>query len=162
MSQNSLPETGQKAPDFQLPDADGVPVSLADFAGRWLVLYFYPKDNTSGCTAEALDFTAHEADFRALGAAVIGVSPDSCQSHRKFIDGKKLKVQLLSDPDHRVLEAYRVWQKKKMYGREYMGVVRSTFIIDPQGVIRHVWPKVKVKGHVEEVLAKLRELPEQV
>lgn len=151
-------QEGQLAPGFTLPDANGEPVSLEQFKGKWVVLYFYPKDNTSGCTMEAIDFTAALSDFDALNAVVIGISPDSPKSHQNFINKHQLKVLLLSDPEHQALEAYGVWQKKRMYGREYMGVVRSTFLIDPQGVIRHAWQKVRVKGHVEEVKSVLKEL----
>ena len=126
--------------------------------GSWVVLYFYPKDNTPGCTTEALDFTAHLEEFQALGATVLGVSPDSVKKHQNFIAKKELKVTLLSDEEKEVCQAYGVWQLKKNYGREYMGVVRSTFLIDPDGIIRATWEKVRVKGHVEEVLNKLREL----
>ncbi|RMF59285.1 MAG: thioredoxin-dependent thiol peroxidase [Calditrichaeota bacterium] len=149
---------GDQAPQFTLPDASETPVSLEDFRGKWVILYFYPKDNTSGCTLEALDFTAALPEFEKLNAVVIGVSPDSCKSHQNFMQKHQLKVLLLSDTEHQVLEAYGAWQLKRMYGREYMGVVRSTFLIDPEGVIRHMWNKVKVKGHVEEVLQKLKEL----
>ncbi len=151
-------QEGQQAPVFTLSDANSEPVSLEQYKGKWVVLYFYPKDNTSGCTMEAIDFTAALSDFDALNAVVIGISPDSPKSHQNFINKHQLKVLLLSDPEHQVLEAYGVWQKKRMYGREYMGVVRSTFLIDPQGVIRHAWRKVKVKGHVEEVKSVLKEL----
>ncbi|NOX38255.1 MAG: thioredoxin-dependent thiol peroxidase [Calditrichaeota bacterium] len=149
---------GDQAPDFCLPDASEREVCLKDFRGKWVILYFYPKDNTSGCTTEAVDFTRHLPDYHALNAVVVGISPDSCQSHRKFIDKFGLKVQLLSDPDQRVLKQYGVWQKKKMYGREYMGVVRSTFLIDPEGKVAYIWPKVKVAGHADAVLKKLQEL----
>lgn len=148
----------QKAPDFTLPDQDENQISLADFQNHWIVLYFYPKDNTSGCTLEAKDFTASLNEFNDAGAVVIGISPDSPKSHRNFISKQELNLKLLSDPEHEVLADYGVWQKKKMYGREYMGVVRSTFIIDPNGVIVAEWNKVKVKGHVEEVLTRLKEI----
>lgn len=149
---------GDDAPDFKLKNADEKEISLADFRGRWLVLYFYPKDNTSGCTLEAKDFTEQLKDFRDMDAAVTGVSPDSLKSHRNFIKKHDLKIELLSDPGHGVLEAYRAWGLKKMYGKEYYGVVRSTFIIDPEGKIAAVWPKVKVKGHVTAVKEKLAQL----
>lgn len=148
-------KTGDTAPDFTLEDAEGKPWRLSDTAGKWRVLYFYPRDNTSGCTTEALDFTSLLPDFTKAGALVIGVSADSIASHQKFIKKHGLEVALLSDPDHKVLEAYGVWAKKKMAGREYMGIVRSTFLIGPDGVIKKVWPKVSVKGHAEAVLQAL-------
>ena len=151
-------EVGDMAPDFSLPDQNEKTVSLSGLQGRWVVLYFYPKDNTPGCTTEACDFTASCGEFSRLDAEILGVSPDSAKSHRSFISKQNLGITLLSDPDHKVLESYGAWQKKSMYGREYMGVVRSTFLIDPLGRLAHVWPKVKVKGHVEEVQKKLAEL----
>ena len=161
MSERKVPEVGAEAPDFCLPDQDGNEVCLHDLRGRWVVLYFYPKDNTSGCTREAVDFSTHLDDFTARGAVILGVSPDSVQSHQKFRQKHELRVTLLSDPEHQVLEAYGAWGKKKMYGREYWGVIRSTFLIDPEGRIAAVWPKVKVKGHVEDVLATLARLQEE-
>lgn len=156
--ENSKLTTGVSAPDFVLADKDGNTNRLADFRGMWIVLYFYPKDNTSGCTLEAKEFSEAVKEFSNLNAEIIGVSPDSASSHAKFIEKQGLEILLLSDPNHKVLEDYDVWQLKKMYGREYFGVVRSTFLIDPQGKIAHIWMKVKVKGHVEEVRAKLEEL----
>ncbi len=153
-----MPEIGEKAPQFCLPNQDNEEVCLRDLAGSWVVLYFYPKDNTPGCTTEALDFTAHLDEFEALGATVLGVSPDSVKKHQNFIAKKELRVTLLADEEKKVCQAYGVWQLKKNYGREYMGVVRSTFLIDPDGIIRAKWEKVRVKGHVEAVLEKLREL----
>lgn len=158
MNEKREPVSGDPAPDFCLPDQNDEKVCLGDLKGRWTVLYFYPKDNTSGCTLEATDFTAKAADFKNMGAFVVGVSPDSTKSHRSFIEKKELNLRLLSDESHGTLEAYGVWKLKKMYGREYMGVVRSTFIVDPDGKIAGVWSKVKVKGHVEEVLGTLGEL----
>ena len=152
------PVAGKKAPEFTLPDQTGAKVALKDFKGSWLVLYFYPKDNTSGCTLEAIDFTKSHKRLASLGAAVAGVSPDSVESHRKFIEKQKLNITLLADPDKKVLDAYGAWQLKKMYGKEYHGVVRATFLIDPDGKIAHVWEKVKVKGHVDEVMEKIKEL----
>ena len=151
-------DVGDKAPKFCLPDQDGKEVCLEDHVGRWVVLYFYPKDNTKGCTLEALDFTMNKGAFEEMGATVLGVSPDSVKSHRGFCDKHGLSITLLSDPEHVALEAYGVWQLKKMYGREYHGVVRSTFIVDPEGDVAHAWRKVRVKGHVEAVKAKLAEL----
>ena len=151
-------KVGDKAPDFCLPNQDEVEICLRDLLGKWIVLYFYPKDNTPGCTTEAIDFTTHLKEFEELGSIVIGVSADSPKKHRNFIEKKQLGITLLSDEEHKVLEQYGVWQLKKNYGREYMGIVRTTFIIDPEGIIRAMWEKVKVKGHVEAVLEKLKEL----
>ncbi len=151
-------EVGQKAPDFCLPNSDEVEICLKDLRGKWVVLYFYPKDNTPGCTTEALDFTAHLEEFEKLGAIVIGISPDSCASHKRFIEKKELKVTLLCDSEKEVLRAYGAWGKKKMYGKEYEGVIRTTYLINPEGNVAAVWPKVRVKGHVEAVMEKLKEL----
>jgi len=148
----------KKAPDFCLKDQEEDDVCLENMKGEWLVLYFYPKDNTSGCTLEAKDFTCMVEDFSKLGASVIGVSPDPIKSHLKFIGKHDLKLTLLSDEDKEVLEKYGVWKKKKMYGKEYMGVERSTFIIDPEGKVKGEWRKVKVKGHAQEVLDTLKDL----
>lgn len=153
---------GKKAPAFCLPDKDEKKVCLKDYKGQWVVLYFYPKDNTSGCTKEAVDFTAHLKDFAKMDAVIIGISPDSTKSHANFAAKHKLKVILLSDPEHTVLGKYGVWQKKKLYGREYYGVVRTTYIIDPKGKIVHVWDKVKVNGHATEVKAALGESCQRV
>jgi peroxiredoxin Q/BCP len=154
-------EAGVEAPRFCLPNQDGDEVCLQDFRGRWLVLYFYPKDNTKGCTLEAIDFTLSLGDFEAMGASVLGVSPDSIKSHQNFCLKHDLKITLLSDPDHGVLEKYGVWQLKKRYGREYHGVVRSTFLINPRGMIAHVWRRVRVEGHVEAVKQMLSDLREK-
>ena len=151
-------EVGQKAPEFCLPNQDENEVCLRDLKGKWIVLYFYPKDNTPGCTTEACDFTENLPDFEDLDAVVLGVSPDSPKKHRNFIEKKELGITLLSDEEKKVLEEYGVWQLKKMCGREYMGVVRTTFLIDPDGKIAEIWNKVKVKGHVQKVKEKLQEL----
>jgi peroxiredoxin Q/BCP len=151
-------KAGDKAPQFCLPDKDGSKVCLKDFKGKWVVLYFYPKDNTSGCTLEAIHFTKARDAFRKIGSEIVGVSPDSMESHCGFADKHNLEITLLSDTEHKVLESYGAWQKKKMYGREFWGVVRSTFLIDPEGKVRHAWRKVKVAGHVEEVQNQLTEL----
>ncbi len=158
MAKPAVEWIGELAPDFCLLDAHEQEVCLKDFRGKWVVLYFYPRDNTPGCTTESLEFTALLPAFQSLNTVVLGISPDSCQSHQKFIARHTLKVALLSDPEHRVLKQYGVWQKKKMYGREYMGVVRSTFLIDPQGRVAYIWRKVSVKGHAEAVLEKIRDL----
>ena len=151
-------EVGTKAPEFCLPNQDENEVCLRDLKGKWIVLYFYPKDNTPGCTTEACDFTANLPAFEDLDAVVLGVSPDSPKRHRNFIEKKELGITLLSDEDKKVLEEYGVWQLKKMCGREYMGVVRTTYIIDPEGKIAEVWSNVRVKGHVDKVRERLAEL----
>ncbi len=148
----------EKATDFTLKNQDDKDISLSDYKGQWVILYFYPKDNTSGCTTEACDFTAALPSFDAKKAVVLGVSPDSTKSHRNFIEKHDLKVTLLSDPEHTVIEAYGAWGMKKNYGREYMGVIRSTFLVDPDGNIAASWKNVKVKGHVEAVEKKLEAL----
>ncbi|MCC7568127.1 MAG: peroxiredoxin [Candidatus Methanofastidiosa archaeon] len=152
-------EQGEQAPPFCLPNQAGEGVCLHDIAS-WLVLYFYPKDGSSGCTREAKDFSALRGEFDTLGVRVLGMSPDTPAKHRSFIEKEGLALELLSDetPDHGVLRAYGVWQKKQMYGREYEGVVRTTVVIGPDGVVRHVWGKVKVPGHAEAVLSFMREL----
>ena len=144
---------GTKAPGFTLPRDGGGEVSLASLAGKKVVLYFYPKDDTSGCTREAVDFTAQAKAFESAGAQVVGVSPDSVASHDKFIKKHALGIPLLSDESRSMLEAYGVWVQKSMYGRTYMGVERTTVLIDASGKIARVWNKVKVDGHVNEVLA---------
>lgn len=149
---------GGKAPAFSLPRDGGGKIGLKDVAGRKLVLYFYPKDDTSGCTREAVEFTAAIDDFEAAGAVIVGVSKDSPAQHDKFKKKHSLGVILASDEDGSMLEKYGVWVEKSMYGKKYMGIERSTFLIDAKGVVRRVWPKVKVPGHVEEVLAAVREL----
>ncbi|WP_374570351.1 peroxiredoxin [Phenylobacterium sp.] len=148
---------GAPAPDFELAGVNG-PIRLADFKGKALVLYFYPKDDTSGCTREAQEFTAAIDDFAAAGAAVVGVSKDSLARHAKFADKYDLKVLLGSDPDGVVIERYGSWVEKTLYGRKYMGIDRSTFLIDSAGQVRRVWRKVKVPGHVEAVLEAARQL----
>ena len=151
-------EKGKPFAQFSLPDQNGVVRGPGDYAGKWLVVYFYPKDNTSGCTLEAKSFTDLAGQFADHGAVIVGVSPDSVKSHCGFIAKHGLGITLLSDPDHALLEAAGAWQKKKLYGKEHMGVVRSTALVDPQGVVREVWTKVKAAGHAEEVLARLRQL----
>lgn len=151
-------EVGDIAPDFCLPMAADREFCLKDREKGWLVLYFYPKDNTSGCTREAVDFTLRLPDFRRLGAEVVGVSRDSPASHEKFAAKHDLGVKLLSDPEHLVTEAYGAWALKKMYGKESFGVIRSTFLIDPEGKIAHIWRRVKVDGHANAVIERLQKL----
>ncbi|CAJ1003967.1 peroxiredoxin Q/BCP [Brevibacillus aydinogluensis] len=152
---------GQAAPDFTLQANGNRTISLRDFRGQYVVLYFYPKDMTPGCTTEACDFRDYHPKFAELNTVVLGISPDDVKSHDKFVAKHELPFPLLADPDHQVAEAYGVWVLKKMYGREYMGIERSTFLIDPEGTIVKVWPKVKVKGHVEEVLQTIEQLQQQ-
>lgn len=147
---------GSKAPAFTLPNEKGKKVSLKDFEGQKVVLYFYPKDMTSGCTKEACDFRDAHPDFKKIKAVVLGVSPDSIESHKKFAEKYELPFTLLSDENKKVLEKYGVWKEKSMYGKKYMGVERTTVIIDEKGKIQKIFPKVKVNGHVEEVLEELR------
>lgn len=151
-------DTGAGVPEFTLRDQDGTEVSLKDFAGKWLVLYFYPKDNTPGCTTEAVAFTRLLPQFQARNCEVLGVSKDSEKSHCAFRDKHQLQILLGSDPDHKVHDAYGTWQLKKMMGREYYGTVRSTFLIAPDGTLARSWEKVKAAGHAEEVLEALGEL----
>ncbi len=151
-------EVGEKAPEFCLKNQKDEDICLKNFKGKWIIFYFYPKDNTSGCTKEAMGLTKRKRDFEKLNAVILGVSPDSTKSHRNFIEKKELKITLLSDSEHSVLETYGTWQLKKVYGREYYGVVRSTYLISPDGKIAYTWQKVKVAGHVETVYEKLKEL----
>lgn len=155
----ALPKVGNKAPAFTLPNQDGEKIKLSDFRGeKHVVLYFYPKDDTPGCTKEACGFTDAMTKLKRAGAIIIGVSPDSPAKHAKFIGKYKLKVELVADEDKKVIQKYGCWVKKKLYGREYMGVARNTFLIDKEGTLRHVFEKVKPEGHAEEVLVKLKEL----
>jgi thioredoxin-dependent peroxiredoxin len=147
---------GDHAPAFELPDDQGHVLSLASFAGKLLVLYFYPKDDTPGCTKEAIDFNHLKSEFERGGAQILGISPDSVASHAKFKGKHKLGLGLLSDEPKKMLEAYGVWTEKSMYGRTYMGVERTTFLIDGTGQIIQVWNKVKVPGHAEAVLAAVK------
>lgn len=151
-------EIGKPFPDFTLPDQNEKKHSLAQYADKWLVVYFYPKDNTSGCSMEAANFVALHKSFAAKKAAILGVSADSVKSHKNFATKLVLPFPLLSDPEHLLLEACGVWQQKKMAGREYMGIVRTTVLVDPKGIVRDLWLKVKVPGHADEVLQRLREL----
>jgi len=151
-------EPGQPAPDFTLPADGGRTISLSGLRGDKVVLYFYPKDDTSGCTREALDFTAAADAFKAAGAVVIGLSKDTVAKHDKFIGKHGLAVTLVSDTDGAVCQRYGTWVEKSMYGRRYMGIDRTTFLIDADGTVRHVWRKVKVPGHVDAVLAAAQAL----
>ncbi len=151
-------KVGNKAPEFTLPDKDNKEVSLKDFKGKYVILYFYPKDNTPACTTEAIGFTGILPSLQKLDAVVLGISPDTPESHAKFIEKKNLEIILLSDVDKKVIKEYGKWGKKKFRGKEYMGVIRSTFLIDPNGKIAYIWPSVSVKGHTEEVKNKLAEL----
>ena len=148
----------EKAPEFCLPNQDDIEICLRDLKGKWIVLYFYPRDNTPGCTTEACDFTQAAPDFSDLDAIILGVSADSTKKHRNFIEKKELGITLLSDEDTKMMQNYGVWQLKKNYGKEYMGIVRTTFIIDPKGVVKAVFEKVRVKGHVEKVKEELEKL----
>lgn len=148
----------EKAPDFCLPNQDDVEICLRDLKGKWVVLYFYPKDNTPGCTTEACDFTEALPDFNDLDAIILGVSADSTKKHRNFIEKKELGITLLSDESTDMMQEYGVWQLKKNYGREYMGIVRTTLLINPDGVVKALWEKVRVKEHVKNVKEKLEEL----
>jgi peroxiredoxin Q/BCP len=153
-----IPTPGDAAPGFCLRGASGADTRLEDLRGQWVVLYFYPKDNTPGCTVEAQEFSALKSQFESLGAVILGLSPDSPKSHQNFTAKQGLTVELLSDPEHQILQQFGAWRLKKNYGKEYMGVARSTFLIDPHGVVRHAWPEVKAAGHAAEVLQRLREL----
>lgn len=149
---------GDKAPDFSLPSDGGKIISLADYKGKKVVLYFYPKDDTPGCTKESCAFRDNLTDFNKVGIEVIGVSKDSVKKHDKFKEKHSLNFPLISDEDGELCEKYGVWVEKNMYGRKYMGIERSTFLIDENGVIRNIWRKVKVTGHVEEVLKEAQGL----
>lgn len=149
-------QIGDKAPGFTLDANGGKSLSLSDFTGKKVVLYFYPKDMTPGCTVEAIDFTALSAAFEKAKTVVIGVSKDSPKRHDKFCEKHDLKIHLVSDTEGTLCDAYQVWKEKSMYGRSFMGIVRSTFLIDEKGIIEAVWPKVSVKGHAAEVLEKAR------
>src|SRR3954471_20907591 len=151
-------QAGEKAPDFELPDQDGNPVRLSDYAGQTVVLYFYPKADTPGCTTQACGLRDSISDFNGAGAVVLGVSPDPVKRVKKFHEGQGLNFTLLADEDHAVCEQYGVWAEKSMYGKKYWGALRSTFIVDPQGKVVTVFPKVSPKTHDEELLRTLAEL----
>ncbi|MEW5743575.1 MAG: thioredoxin-dependent thiol peroxidase [Myxococcota bacterium] len=148
-------EEGKKAPAFTLKNQAGKPVKLSDFAGKQVVLYFYPKDDTPGCTKEACDFRDGYAKLKKAGAVVLGVSPDDEKRHTKFREKYALPFDLLADVDHEVAEKYGAWGEKSLYGRKFMGIIRSTFLIGADGKVKKVWPKVKVDGHADDVLAAL-------
>jgi peroxiredoxin Q/BCP len=152
-------ETGQTAPDFTLPQDGGDDITLSALRPSPVVLYFYPKDDTSGCTTEAKAFTGLIDEFAKVGATVIGISPDDAKSHKKFRDKHQLAVELASDVDRKIAETFGVWVEKSMYGRKYMGVERSTFLVDAAGKVANVWRKVKVPGHADAVLAAVKALP---
>ena len=151
-------EAGKKAPTFSLKSQDGKAVKLADFAGKPVVLYFYPKDNTPGCTTEACDFRDQHSKLEKAGAVVLGVSPDKDTTHAKFAGKFGLPFTLLADTEHEVAEKYGSWGEKSLYGRKFMGIIRSTFLIGKDGKVAKVWPKVKVAGHVDEVLEAVKSL----
>ncbi|MCI1858439.1 MAG: thioredoxin-dependent thiol peroxidase [Sporolactobacillus sp.] len=150
-------EAGVAAPDFTLESMEGEKVTLSDFHGKNVVLYFYPRDMTPGCTNEACDFRDQNERFAKVDTVVIGISPDSVEKHRKFIEKHHLPFTLLSDPNHEVSSQYGTWQKKKNFGREYMGMIRTTYLVDKKGVIANSWTKVKVSGHVDEVYRYVKE-----
>lgn len=150
--------TGDKAPNFNLPTDGGGSLSLKDLKGKKAVIYFYPKDMTPGCTTEAQDFRDRIKDFEKAGAVVVGVSKDSVKRHDNFVAKQNLPFRLISDENGTLCEDFGVWQEKSLYGRKFMGIVRATFVVDAKGVIKHVWPKVKVKGHVDEVLDVVKSL----
>jgi thioredoxin-dependent peroxiredoxin len=151
-------EVGQPAPPFTLPDQDGEQLSLQDLAGHPVVVYFYPKDDTPGCTTQACGIRDHWSQFEQAGAVVIGISPDDVDSHQRFAGKHDLPHRLLADPDRTVIDAYGAWGVKKMYGKEYEGVIRSTVLLAPDGTVAAVWPKVQPKQHAEQVLTAIREL----
>jgi thioredoxin-dependent peroxiredoxin len=156
--ENRLPVVGKTAPAFTLPSSTGDRVRLTALKGQPVVVYFYPKDNTPGCTVEAHEFEAELGAFRRAGAEVLGISPDSVESHRKFADKQGLHFPLLVDTDHKVCEKYGVWVEKNMYGRKFWGVQRATFLVNAVGKVAQVWPKVKPKGHAAQVLKAIRAL----
>jgi peroxiredoxin Q/BCP len=151
-------ETGDLAPDFELHDQGGDLFRLSDQQGKRVVLFFYPRDNTPGCTREATEFTAAAHEFAALGTTVVGISPDSPQSHQRFRNKYDIDLTLISDPDHSAMEPYGVWRQKKLYGRSFLGVVRSTFLINEDGDVAAVWRNVRVAGHVDKVLQAVKDL----
>jgi peroxiredoxin Q/BCP len=154
----TIPQIGQIAPEFSISNQEGKQISLKDFKGQWIILYFYPKDDTPGCTTEAKDFTDLSEEFTELGATILGISPDTEKAHCKFIDKHKLSITLLSDSEHQVIEIYGAWRLKKFMGKEYMGVARCTFLINPNQEIAFFWNNVRVKEHAQKVLTQLKKL----
>jgi thioredoxin-dependent peroxiredoxin len=155
---DGLPEAGKTAPAFTGTTEANEKIRLSQFKGKYVVLYFYPKDNTPGCTVEAKEFRDEQDDFEGANAVVIGISPDDAESHLKFITRFELNFSLVADENHKIAEKYGVWAEKSMYGKKYMGVQRTTFLIDPKGKIAHVWPKVRAEGHADQVLKVLAEI----
>lgn len=151
-------EIGESAPEFSAIDQNEVELSLREYRGKWLVLYFYPKDDTPGCTTEACEFTEGIESFKDIDAEILGCSPDKPEKHRKFIEKYSLKLRLISDPQHSVMAPYGAWGEKILYGKPKIGTIRSTFIIDPDGKIAHRWKSVKAKGHAEKVRERLQKL----
>ena len=151
-------EIGEKAPDFAIPNQNGDIINLKSFEGKWSVIYFYPRDDTPGCTVEAKEFTDLNQKFEKQGCVVVGISPDNEAKHCKFIEKHELNIELLADTDKTMLADYGVWQEKSMYGKTYMGVVRTTYLINPNGSVAEAWTKVKAKGHAEAVFERLVEL----
>ncbi|MCS7463404.1 thioredoxin-dependent thiol peroxidase [Paenibacillus doosanensis] len=151
-------QVGQQAPDFELPASGGHPVHLSDLRGKYVIIYFYPKDMTPACTTEACDFRDRADLFKASNAVIVGISVDPVKRHVKFIEKYGLPFMLLADEDHQAAERYGVWQLKTLYGKQYMGVERSTFLVDPEGILLKEWRKVRVKDHAEDVLRYLQEL----
>ncbi len=156
--ENKKIKVGQKAVDFCLEDFKNRKICLKDFKGKNIALYFYPKDDTPGCTLEAIDFSKHKSNFQKNNTTILGISKDSCESHQKFVDKHSLTIALLSDPNSEVQKRYGVWRKKKFMGREFIGTVRTTVLIDKKGIIKHIWDKVKVKDHAEDVLEQAKTL----
>jgi thioredoxin-dependent peroxiredoxin len=149
---------GKYAPDFCLPDQNNKNICLKDYRGKNIILYFYPKDNTPGCSMEAMMFTKYKPEFEKLNTTIIGVSKDSCDSHRKFIENKNLNLTLISDENKEIQEKYGVWKPKKFMGKEFLGTIRTTFLINSEGKIKRIWNNVKVNGHVEEVLKEVKNI----
>ncbi len=151
-------QIGVKAPEFCLKNQDGNEVCSRDFKGKWMVIYFYPKDDTPGCTTEACEFTQEFPNFLDMDAAVLGVSADTVEKHKKFVDKHAIHITLLSDTEHKMIESYGAWREKNMCGKKYMGIVRSTVLVNPKGEVAHYWDNVKAKGHAEKVKAELAKL----
>lgn len=159
MNKPTQPIAGEKAPNFSGLTDNAGEISLEDFQGKNIVLYFYPRDMTPGCTTEAIEFTAKMSDFEKANTVIIGVSKDGAERHKKFREKQNLGIMLLADIEGKTLDAYGAWGQKKLYGKTFLGIIRSTFLIDANGIINRVWPKVRVKGHVDEVLEAVKNLP---